>query len=163
MKRKIPPEAYSYYLGMGQARSYDAVAQHYHVSKRAVTNLAGKESWQVKVSAADELARTRAVERAQESIEEMNDRHLKTVQLIQKKALEALRQAPLDSAIDAVRALSTAVRDERLIRGEPTDRSAVSVEDIIKREYEKLMVDEEQNGHVAGVRPGGQIREPKLQ
>ncbi len=140
MRRKIPLEAYSYYLGLGRARSYEAVARHYGVSKRAVTSLAVKELWQAKVAAADEQARARAVEKAQESIDEMNDRHLKTVQLIQKKALEALRETALIDAMDAVRALSTAVRDERLIRGEPTDRSAVNVEEIIKREYERWMV-----------------------
>ena len=140
MRRKIPLEAYSVYLGLGPARSYEAVAQRYKVSKRAVQNLAGKEGWQAKVAAADEQARARAVEKAQESIEEMNDRHLKTVQLIQKKALEALRETALGDAMDAVRALSLAVRDERLIRGEPTDRSAVNVEEIIKREYARWLV-----------------------
>ena len=140
MRRKIPPDAYSYYLGLGQARSYDAVARRCGVSKRAVTNLAGKEGWQQKVAAADEQARARAVEKAQESIEEMNERHLKTVQLVQKKALEALRTSPIEGGIDAVRALVLAVRDERLIRGEPTDRNAVNIEEVIKREYERWMV-----------------------
>jgi len=140
VRRKIPPEAFSFYLGLGQARSYEAVARHFEVSKRAVSNLAGKERWQEKVAAADEQARAKAVERAQESIEEMNERHLKTVQLIQKKALESLRGMTLEGAMDAVRALSMAVRDERLIRGEPTDRAAVNVEEIIKREYERWMI-----------------------
>jgi hypothetical protein len=43
--------------------------------------------------------------------------------------------------MDAVRALSMAVRDERLIRGEPTDRSAIDVEEVIKREYQRWMLD----------------------
>jgi hypothetical protein len=140
VRRKIPGDAYSFYLGLGQARSYEAVARRYQVSKRAVTNLARKEAWQQKVAAADEQARVRAVEKAQESIEEMNDRHLKTMQLVQKKALEALRQTTIVGAMDAVRALAMAVRDERLIRGEPTDRNAVNIEEVIRREYERWMV-----------------------
>jgi hypothetical protein len=46
----------------------------------------------------------------------------------------------LGTAMDAVKALHMGVRQERLILGEPTDRNAVNVEDVIKREYEKLMV-----------------------
>jgi len=42
VRRRIPLEAYSHYLGLGRARSYEAVAQHYGVSKRAITNLAGE-------------------------------------------------------------------------------------------------------------------------
>jgi hypothetical protein len=139
MRRKIPPEAYSYDLGLGSARSYEAVANHYHVSKRAVTNLARKEAWQEKVTAADEKARARAVERAQESIEEMNERHLKTAQLIQRKALETLRESSIGGAMDAVKALVMGVRDERLIRGEPTDRAELDVAEIVKRESERWL------------------------
>ena len=157
MRRKLPLNAYSFYLSLGQARSYEAVARQYQVSKRAVTNLAVKDGWQKKVAAADEQARAKAAEKAQETIEEMNERHLKTAQLIQKVALESLRQTTLSDAMDAVRALCMAVRDERLIRGEPTDRSAVNVEEIIRREYERWMVpiggeaaaQREANGRVA--------------
>jgi hypothetical protein len=64
VKRKLPPEAYSYYLGLGPGRSYEAVARHYKSSKRAVTNLAAREGWQSKVAAADAQARARAAEKA---------------------------------------------------------------------------------------------------
>jgi len=149
MRRKLPLEAYAFYLSLGQARSYDAVGRHFKVSKRAVTNRARKERWQEKVAAADEKARARASERAQESVEEMNERHLKTAQLIQRKALETLRESTIESAMDAVKALVMGVRDERLIRGEPTDRSAVNIEEIIRREYERWMVPNEakEKGH----------------
>ena len=36
MKKKIPPDAYAFYLGLGPGRSYNAVAERYSVSKRAV-------------------------------------------------------------------------------------------------------------------------------
>ena len=149
MRRKLPLEAYAFYLSLGQARSYDTVGRHFKVSKRAVTNLARKERWQEKVAAADEKARARASERAQESVEEMNERHLKTAQLIQRKALETLRESTIVGAMDAVKALVMGVRDERLIRGEPTDRSAVNIEEIIRREYERWMVPNEakEKGH----------------
>jgi hypothetical protein len=144
MRRKIPPEAFSFYLGLGQVRSYDAVAAHYRVTKRAVTNLAVKERWQEKLEASERQARAKAEEKAQESVDDMKSRHLKTMQLVQRKALDALRSMPLTTAMDAVKALAMAVDRERLIRGEPTDHSLVSVEEIIKREYALLMVDVEE-------------------
>ncbi len=39
-----------------------------------------------------------------------------------------------------MRALDLAIRQERLIRGEPSDRTAISVEDVVRREYERWMV-----------------------
>ena len=47
---------------------------------------------------------------------------------------------PLSSAMDAVRALDSSVKQERLVRGEPTDRAAVNVEEVIRREYDRWMV-----------------------
>jgi hypothetical protein len=141
VRRKIPPEAFSHYLSLGQSRSYESVAAHFNVSKRAITNLAVRENWQMKLKDAERQAREKAEEKALESLEEMNLRHLKTVQLIQRKALDGMRTLPLASGIDCVRALTLALEKERLIRGEPTDRSALNVEEIIKREYALLMVD----------------------
>ncbi len=142
MRRKIPPEAYSFYLGLGHTRSYEAVAAHYGVTKRSITKCALRENWQAKLKVAEESSRSRAEEKAQETLEEMNERHLKTVQLIQRKALEALRTTSITSGIDAAKALVMAVEKERLIRGEPTDRTALDVEALIKREYEQLFTDD---------------------
>jgi hypothetical protein len=69
----------------------------------------------------------------------MHERHLKMMSLIQRRALEALRSMPLDSAMDAVRALDLAVKSERVVRGEPGDRSAVDVERVIRGEYERWL------------------------
>jgi len=38
-----------------------------------------------------------------------------------------------------VRALDIAIKQERLVVGEPTDRTAVSVEEAIRREYARWM------------------------
>jgi hypothetical protein len=46
--------------------------------------------------------------------------------------------------MDAVRALDLAIKQERLVIGEPTDRSAVSVEDVIRREYDRWISNEEE-------------------
>lgn len=143
MNRKIPPEALSVYLGMGPGRSYESVARHYGASKRAVVDRAKKEDWQGKVAKMELAAREKAEAKAGHSLEEMNDRHLKTAKLIQRKALEALSRLPIDQAMDAVRALKIGLEHERLIRGEPSERSAVEIRETIRLEYERWMQPDE--------------------
>jgi hypothetical protein len=60
--------------------------------------------------------------------------------VIQGKALEALKEFSLESAMEAVRALDLSIKHERIIKGEPSERTAVSVESIIRKEYERWMV-----------------------
>ncbi len=144
MSGKIPHDALQHYLGLGPERSYQKVAGHYGVSKRAVTKLAARESWQDKVIEFERKARAGAEKKALESLEGMNLRHLKSLKIVQGKALEALRSMPLSTAIEAVRALEMGIRQERLIRGEPSDRTAISVEEVVRREYERWMLPEEE-------------------
>ena len=143
MSGKIPPDALDYYVGLGPERSYQKVADEFGVSKRSVTKLAGRERWQERVAELERKAREGAERKALESLEGMNLRHLKSLKVVQGKAIEALRSMPLTTAMEAVRALDMAIRQERLIRGEPSERTAVSVEEAIKREYERWMIAEE--------------------
>lgn len=45
MAGKLPPEAFEYYVGLGPGRSYQAVADHFETSKRAVSYRAKQERW----------------------------------------------------------------------------------------------------------------------
>jgi len=136
---RLPPTAVEFYASLGADRSYQAVADHFGVSKRAVVYRATRENWQAQVAEIEAKAKQTAQQRAMESLEEMNVRHLKSLRVVQAKALETLRTMPLSSAMDAVRALDLGLKGERLVRGEPSDRSAVSVEDAIRREYSRWM------------------------
>ncbi len=49
-------------------------------------------------------------------------------------------EVDFETAMDAVRALGISIREERVIVGEPSDRTAVSVEETIRREYDRWMV-----------------------
>lgn len=140
MARKLPPEAFSHYVGLGPERSYQAVADNYGASKQAVVKVAKRERWQDRLGEIERKAQQGVDKRAVDSLELMNDRHLKTLQVIQARALEALKTMPLASAMEAVRALDMCITKERLVRGEPSDRTAVSVEDTIRREYDRWMV-----------------------
>jgi len=146
MTRRIPPDAFDYYASLGSTRSYQTVADHYGVSKRAVTKCARRESWQERLARIESQVRDRSDRKIADAIEEMNDRHLRTAKLLQPKALEALRNQPITSAMNAVRALDLGLRHERLIHGEPTDRTATQLEDVIKREYERWMISDGEDG-----------------
>ncbi len=139
MSGRIPPNAFEYYVALGPGRSYRAVAERFGVSKRAVTKHATKENWPTRLAQVEEDARQRSDERAADALQEMNERHLKIAKALQGRALEALSKAPLESTRDVIRALDLGVRQERLIRGEPTERSA-SVEEVTKREIATLLV-----------------------
>ncbi len=140
MTRKLPPDAFSYYAGLGPERSYKAVAQRFRVSKQTVTRRAVRENWQRRMEAIERKAQEGADQRAAESMEQMTQRHLQTLKVIQTKALQALKSMPLTGAMDAVRALDMCIAKERLIRGEPSDRTAVTVEETIRREYDRWLV-----------------------
>ena len=58
---------------------------------------------------------------------------------MQHKALEVLQRAPLERTIDGIKTLDLVIRQERVVRGEPSEHTAVTIEDAIKREYERWM------------------------
>ena len=140
MNRKIPADAFEFYFGLGPERSYRAVAERFRVTKQAVVKAATRERWQERLQHIESQARAKSAEAAVESLSEMNDRHVKVLRAIQGRALETLRSMPLASAMDAVRALDLTIRQERLIRGEASERAELSVEDITRREIHELLV-----------------------
>ncbi len=139
MNRKLPNEALAFYIGLGPGRSYELVANHFRVHKRTVVSRAKAEGWQDRVAALERTAREKAEQRAGETMAEMDERQLRTAQFLQRKALEALQRVPLDTAMDAVRALKLGLEHERLIRGEPSQRTAITLEATIRSEYERWM------------------------
>lgn len=142
MRRKLPPDAFTYYVSLGPDRSYQAVANFYSVDKKTVVSRGKQEHWQDKLAEIERKAQEGLQQKLVSSLEEMNERHLKILRVVLGKALEALRSMPLRNAADAVRAIDVCVKHERLILGEPGDRTAVNVEQIIKREYETWLVRE---------------------
>jgi hypothetical protein len=145
--RKIPTDAFEFYAALGPARSYHAVAEKFAVSKRSVTKHALKERWQERLQVIEEKAREASDQKAQETLEAIRTRHLKGMRFIQAKAIETLKSASLETAADAVRAYTAAVREERVMLGEPSDRTAVSVEEAIRREYARwLAPDSDEDG-----------------
>ena len=116
------------------------MAERFRVTKQAVVKAATRERWQERLQHIESQARAKATEAAVESLADMAERHSKMLRAIQGKALETLRNMPLASAMDAVRALDLTIRQERLIRGEASERAELSVEEVTKREIHELLV-----------------------
>ncbi len=139
MKRKIPTNAFEVYFAMGPGRSYDTLAERFKVSKQAITKTATKERWQERVAEIEQRVQADSKEKVVDLLNEMNERHLRVLRAIQAKALETLKEKPLRTGMDAVRALEVTIRHERLIRGEPSERTEMSVEEATRREVNRWM------------------------
>jgi len=142
MAQRVPEEAFEFYVGLGHLRSYQAVADQFGVSKRSVTRKAVEEDWAARVTELEASVRKKTNQVLEETLEEMNLRHLKVARFLQNKALEALRSMPITKAMEAVRTLEVSLRAERSARGEPEDDTASGVETVIRREYERWMTSE---------------------
>ena len=140
MKRKLPPESFEFYVALGPTRSYSKVAEHYGVTKRTVTRHATDDRWPERLAEVEKKAREESQEKAVEVLAEMDERHLKVAKALQGKALAALRELPLDKAADVIKALELGVKQERLIRGEPSERREMTVEEVTKREMQRWLV-----------------------
>jgi ERCC4-type nuclease len=140
MAGKIPPDAFEYYVSLGQKRSYEAVAERYQVSKRSVVKRAKREGWQGRILELEARAREKATEKAGETIEEVRLRHLKTFRAVGMKALEGLKAMHFTTVMEVLKGLELSARQELLAFGEPSERTAVSIEEKIRREYERWMV-----------------------
>lgn len=137
--RKLPGEAFSFYVSLGPERSYQAVAREYGVTKRTVVRRAQQEDWQRRIKKIESEARARVDKKAVESLEEVAERHMKILRAIQSKAIQALQSLEIASAMDAVRALDLTVKAERLVRGDPQDRDQARVEEVTREEVQSLL------------------------
>ena len=139
-RRKIPQDALAFYVSLGAERSYQKVAKEYGVTKRAVVNVATRERWQEQVEELERTAREDAREKMKSTIEATYEQHMKALRLVFGKGVEALKGMAIDNPADAMKAIQLSIRGMRVALGEPTDRTAVSVEETIRREYERWMV-----------------------
>lgn len=139
MARKIPEDAFDFYVGLGVGRSYQAVADRYEVTKRAVTKHAATDGWAERLSRIEAEARERSDKRLIETIDEIRGRHLQTLKVMNARAVAALQQFPLNSGMEAMRAAEMVIKLERLIVGEPSERTEVGIEEITRREVARFL------------------------
>jgi hypothetical protein len=139
MSRKIPDDAFERYVAMGAGRSHKALADELAVTKRAVTKRAAVEKWTERLAKIEKDARERSDARMTETFEQMRERHMATLRVMNGKALTALKQYPLDNAMDAMRAAEMAIKLERLVAGQPADHTQVDVAEVTRQEMRRLL------------------------
>ena len=137
MTRRIPDDAFEYYVSLGPRRSYQAVADRFEVTKRAVTKHAVRDGWSKRLTKIEKAVRAKNDEEIADALGEMRERHLKTLKVMHARALTALRQFPLNSGMEAMRAAEMVVKLERLITGEPSERHAMRVEEVTRTELDR--------------------------
>lgn len=79
------------------------------------------EQWDVEREIIQQETERRVSEAISETISQMNSRHLKEFQLMQTRAVQALRSLEPAKASEAAAMLDAGIRGERLVRGEPTE------------------------------------------
>jgi hypothetical protein len=120
----------------------EALSHKYKCSERAVAKVAKKERWQSRLDELEARARAKSDQQILESLEQMNDRHIRTARMLQAKGIAALQSLEIKGIPDALKAVQVGLEKERLIRGEPSER--VNIEEIVRAEYETWMVDDDQ-------------------
>jgi hypothetical protein len=126
-------------VAMGAGRSHKALADELAVTKRAVTKRAAVEKWTERLAKIEKDARERSDARMTETFEQMRERHMATLRVMNGKALTALKQYPLDNAMDAMRAAEMAIKLERLVAGQPADHTQVDVAEVTRQEMRRLL------------------------
>ena len=137
--KRLPSDAYSYYVELGAERSYEAVAKHFGVSKVTVVNHAAKDRWQERLREAEQKAREEANKRAVDTLQAVKERQLQEARILERRALEALKTLPPEKASKAAAMLNIAWKHELFLLGEPSERTELTVEEITKREMETLL------------------------
>ena len=139
-KRELPKhEAFAYYVSLGQNRSHAAVAKAFGVGIDAVHKVSAKQRWSARLKALEEAAAEQIEAELVESMASMQRRHLQTLRVVHTRAVEALRDYPLRSAMEAVRALEVTIKLERAILGLDAEGDGGAVRELRQREEDTLV------------------------
>jgi transposase-like protein len=132
-------EMFQLYVSMGDARSYQKVADHYGVAKNTVVRIAVDNEWLARIKLIEAEARREADRKLAEMRTEAYERHMKLAKFVQSKAVQGLQAHAFDSARDASRALVEGVKLERTVLGESTGVQTVTVQQLTRREVETFV------------------------
>lgn len=115
MSARLPDSAFEVYVGMGEARTYRGVADHFDVSVRAVTKRASRDGWKRRLGSLE--VRVRRAMDAQLLIAEVGrrKRHFQELLSLQDQSLKALQDFPIRSATEALDVLARTIYLERSI------------------------------------------------
>ena len=141
-RRKLTEDAFSYFVSLGSTRRYRDVADHFKVSLRTVVTAAKRENWTERLTKIEREARVNADIKLQETVEAMQLRHSKMLRAMASRAAKAIQEFPLNTGMEGMKAAEMVIKLERLLAGEPTERTAMDIEKQIRKEHERWMVPE---------------------
>jgi hypothetical protein len=145
--KKLPDDAFAFYVSLGNDRSYQAVADHYGLSKRAIVGAASKGDWLARLAKIDREAQERSDKELAEGQAEIRTRHLKLLRAMASRAAKAIQEFPLTSGMEGVKTAELVIKLERLIAGEPSDRTTMTIEQVTRSELDRFLVrDDEPEG-----------------
>lgn len=147
-------EAFKEYRDMGPDRSYTAVAEKLQKSLTLMRRWAKEDNWKDRVAAYDDYLDKLELKKQEEERKKMTKRHINLALSVQNKLVDKLNNLK-GSEIkvqDIPKFLETAVKIERLSRGESTENHAVTGKDgkdlVPSNQYEH-MSDEELKAKLA--------------
>jgi hypothetical protein len=101
---------------------------------------ATREKWTERLQKIQEEARAESDKKLATDMAEMHERHKRMLRAVASRAIAAIKEHPLASGMEGVRAAELVIKMERVLAGESTERTAVSVEEVTKRELERWLV-----------------------
>jgi hypothetical protein len=147
---KLPSDAFSYYVSLGDERSYEKVGAHFGADKRSVTKKAGKEHWAEQLAEMEAAAKKKARDQMQVSLDEQVLRHGKMVRAMAGRAVQGMHDYPLTNGMDAIRAAELVIKLERLLAGEPTEHTQETIAQVTREEMHRFLAPPLKEGEVPG-------------
>jgi hypothetical protein len=117
-------------------RNYEEVGRRVSKSGNTIKDWARNFKWEARAKERDNKAAAKTEERVTDAVAEMNLRHLKYADALQKVGMKTVIRG-IHKPADAVRAVETGVKIERLVREQPTEVVEVAVIDRIRSLYRK--------------------------
>ena len=111
------------YLSMEPPRSRVEAAKALGLKKRTIDDMMHRHRWHDRALAYDERMAKAADRAAMSTAEDMQRRHMEAVHAMLRRGVHAITEADLTEARDGVPMIDKAVRLERLLVGEATDRT----------------------------------------
>ncbi|MBQ8331120.1 MAG: hypothetical protein IJX94_01305 [Clostridia bacterium] len=137
-------EAFSLYLELGYKRTVRKVAQDLNKSLSLIGGWSSTWNWQQRSADYDAELKRQEFEEAKKAIKKMQERHIQTAMLLQKKALQALEKKDIESFTpqEILRFITEGAKLEKATREEanPATENANgpgSLADTIIAAYEK--------------------------
>jgi len=111
------------YLSMAPPRSRAEAAELLGVKRRTVDTAMDRGRWVERAAAYDDAMAKAADRAAMSTAEDMQRRHMEAVHAMLRRGVHAITEADLTEARDGVPMIDKAVRLERLLVGEATERT----------------------------------------